>query len=366
MRRAHRALLPGLRRQADAVLLRHEGRPEVEVRARRPVGARGARAAWHAAVPRPAPLAGDRRADRPARRALRLCRRACRRGRCSPSTAAHDRDVAMLHGFTGLYRLARGHGDRGRRHGSPTPCPTHSWGRRASPSRSSAGALRALRRRRAARRHRRHDACAQAPPGRAALRGLARLRGQIEAASWPSGHGTAAMTLALCAVLVAAPAWRAGGRAASARLHGRARLRHARARLALPLRRVRGLPRRRSLGRTGDRGAAPRRGRPPEPAPPPGFWWLVGLGAAGALGAAAAAGAGAERITLYPAERTTTVIGSLALSALAVVIVAGTVILASTPGDGPGDRRARNPSRAPPRDRPFGRGASSRRSRVRA
>ena len=74
---------------------------------------------------------------------------------------------------------------------------------------------------------------------------------------------------------------------------------------------------------------------PPEPAPPPGFGWLVGLGAVGALGAAAAAGAGAERITLYPAERTTTVVGSLALAALAVVIVAGTVILASTPGDGP-------------------------------
>lgn len=31
---------------------------------------------------------------------------------------------------------------------------------------------------------------------------------QIGAASWPSGHATAAMTLALCAVLVAAPRWR--------------------------------------------------------------------------------------------------------------------------------------------------------------
>ena len=32
------------------------------------------------------------------------------------------------------------------------------------------------------------------------------FRDQIEAVSWPSGHGTAAMTLALCAVLVSAPA----------------------------------------------------------------------------------------------------------------------------------------------------------------
>jgi membrane-associated phospholipid phosphatase len=32
--------------------------------------------------------------------------------------------------------------------------------------------------------------------------------GQIPAGSWPSGHSTAAMSLALCAVLVAAPRWR--------------------------------------------------------------------------------------------------------------------------------------------------------------
>jgi membrane-associated phospholipid phosphatase len=33
--------------------------------------------------------------------------------------------------------------------------------------------------------------------------------GQIEDASWPSGHSTAAMTLALCAVMVSPPAVRA-------------------------------------------------------------------------------------------------------------------------------------------------------------
>src|SRR6266498_4407838 len=32
--------------------------------------------------------------------------------------------------------------------------------------------------------------------------------GQIASASWPSGHSTAAMSLALCAVLVASPRWR--------------------------------------------------------------------------------------------------------------------------------------------------------------
>jgi membrane-associated phospholipid phosphatase len=34
-------------------------------------------------------------------------------------------------------------------------------------------------------------------------------RDQLEAASWPSGHATAAVAVALCAVIVAPPAWRA-------------------------------------------------------------------------------------------------------------------------------------------------------------
>ena len=43
-------------------------------------------------------------------------------------------------------------------------------------------------------------------------------KGQIAAASWPSGHATAAMTLALCAVLVGARALAPAGRGRSARL----------------------------------------------------------------------------------------------------------------------------------------------------
>jgi hypothetical protein len=73
---------------------------------------------------------------------------------------------------------------------------------------------------------------------------------------------------------------------------------------------------------------------PAEPARPPGLWWLVGLGAAGAVGTAAAAGAASERVTLYAAERVTTVAGSLALAALAVGVVVATVILASAQGRG--------------------------------
>jgi len=44
--------------------------------------------------------------------------------------------------------------------------------------------------------------------GLAAPRHVARFEHQIDAASWPSGHATAAMSLALCAVLVASVRWR--------------------------------------------------------------------------------------------------------------------------------------------------------------
>ena len=176
--------------------------------------------------------------------------------------------------------------------------------------------------------------------------------GQIEAASWPSGHGTAAMTLALCAVLVSPPAWRAGvalvGLACTVAL--------AYATLALTWHYpsdvlagflVAGLWVALAI-------AVLRRveAGPPEPAPPPGFWWLVGLGAArsarGRRGGAARARSASPCI---PPNAPTPVVGSLALAALAVVIVAGTVILASTPGDGARrDRRPGTRAGLPPRD----------------
>lgn len=280
---------------------------------------------------------------------------------------AHDRDAAMLHGLTGLY-------------GSRVDTEIRTTARLADPTPYALlgiGCIAvALVRRRPARAWAVGVLLVGTGVTTHALKHLLAepryadwlgFGGQIEAVSWPSGHGTAAMTLALCAVLVSAPAWRAGvalvGLGCTVAL--------AFATLALTwhypsdvfagflvagfwvalaiamLRRV--------------------EAGPPEPAPPPRFGWLVGLGAAGALGAAAAAGAGTERITLYPTERSTTVLGSLALAGLALVIVAGTVTLASTPGDGPG-----GPSRPEPESgatagqaRSAGR-ASSRRRRVRA
>jgi membrane-associated phospholipid phosphatase len=317
-------------------------------------------------VRRPAPLAGDRRLIAPLAGAA-ICAVGLAAVGVLAFHGAHDRDAAMLHGLTGLY-------------GSRVDTEIRTTARLADPMPyallGTACIAVALVRRRPAR------ACAVgvllvgtgvtthalkhllAEPRYADWLGF---RDQIEAVSWPSGHGTAAMTLALCAVLVAPPAWRAG--VALVGLAGTVALAFATLALAwhypsdvfagfliagLWVALAIAVLRRVEAG-------------PPEPARPPGFWWLVGLGAAGALGAAAAAGAAAQRITLYPAERTTTVIGSLALSALAVVIVAGTVALASTPGDGPG-----GPSRPKPEpDVTAGqarsaRGASSRRGRVRA
>ena len=122
--------------------------------------------------------------------------------------AGHERDAAMLHGFVGLDRPACASRSRS----SPTwatRCPTRAPAWCASASRwRAAAAWRAL---------------AAAVLLVAHLRDHARslkhllaqprvenwLSPQIAVTSWPSGHSTAAMTLALCAVLVAPPALRA-------------------------------------------------------------------------------------------------------------------------------------------------------------
>ena len=315
---------------------------------------------------RPAPRAVDRRLVAPLAAAA-----TCAVGLAAVGVLAfhraHDRDAAMLHGLTGLY-------------GSRVDTEIRTTARLADPLPYALVGMAciavALVRRRPARAWAVGVLLVGTGVTTHALKHLlAEPRyadwlgygGQIEAVSWPSGHGTAAMTLALCAVLVSAPAWRAGvalvGLACTVAL--------AFATLALTWHYpsdvfagffVAGLWVALAI-------AVLRRveAGPPEPAPPPRFWWLVGLGAAGALGAAAAAGAGAERIALYPAERTTTVVGSLALAALAVVIVAGTVILASTPGDGPAGPSGPKPGPDSTAGRTRSdRGAPSRPGRVRA
>ena len=152
---------------------------------------------------------------------------------------------------------------------------------------------------------------------------------QIATTSWPSGHSTAAMTLALCAVLVAPPALRAaaavlGGAFAVAVGYARPR-----ARLALPLRRARRLPRGRAVDVAGRRRAASRRGARARRRP---AWEpLAGLGAGAAVVAAVALGVRADTVALYTLERPTFVAGALTIALLALALVT-TVSAASTPG----------------------------------
>jgi membrane-associated phospholipid phosphatase len=148
---------------------------------------------------------------------------------------------------------------------------------------------------------------------------------QVGAAAWPSGHATAAMALALCAVLVAPPALRVaaalcGGAFAagvgyavlvlawhfpSDVLGG---LLVAGMWTALAVAALRVVEKRPAEARSG-------RGRDP----------AVGIGvAAGAVAAAAvAAAAPRDHIALYASERPTLVVGALVIAALAGALSAG-------------------------------------------
>jgi membrane-associated phospholipid phosphatase len=260
----------------------------------------------------------------------------------------HERDAAMLHGFTGLYgaridleiRVAA-------RFADPVPyafiglvCIVVALARRR-PWRALAVAVVLV---------------GTGVTTQALKHLLAQPRyadwlvdGQIEGASWPSGHSAAAMTLALCAVVVAPPGWRAG----IALLGGGCALCLAYATLALTWHYpsevfggflVAGLWVSAALAALTcvDEGD-------PEPARTPRFGWLVGVGAGGAVVAAALVGVASERVALDAGDRVTVVAGALALAALALALVVVTVIAASEPrasGGGGAAPRSRPPSRA--------------------
>lgn len=152
---------------------------------------------------------------------------------------------------------------------------------------------------------------------------------QIENASWPSGHSTAAMTLALCAVLVVPPALRAvtallGGAFAvgvgyavlvlgwhfPSDVLGGFLLAGFWASLAL---------------------AVLQRVEAPEPAQRQAWEPLVVAGGAAALVAAVVIGQRSDTAALYALERPTLVVGALAIPALALALVT-TVSAASTRG----------------------------------
>ena len=147
---------------------------------------------------------------------------------------------------------------------------------------------------------------------------------QIGDASWPSGHSTAAMTLALCAVLVAPPALRAltavlGGAFAAAVGYALLVLGHhfpsdvlggflmAGIWTALAVAGLRIVEPRPVAERTPARERIAR----------------LGLAVAAVIAVVAVAVAPRDELTLYASERPTLVVGALGIAALAAVLSAG-------------------------------------------
>jgi membrane-associated phospholipid phosphatase len=158
--------------------------------------------------------------------------------------------------------------------------------------------------------------------------------GQIESASWPSGHSTAAMTLALCAVLVVPSA----ARGITALIGGVFAIGVGYATLALTWHYpsdvvggyfVAGLWT--ALAIAVLQRVEPASSESSQPVP-----WepLAILGGLGAIVAAAIVGAEAETIARYAQERTTVVAGALTIAVLALALVA-TLSVATTRGGRP-------------------------------
>jgi membrane-associated phospholipid phosphatase len=149
---------------------------------------------------------------------------------------------------------------------------------------------------------------------------------QIDAASWPSGHATAVMTLALCAVLVAPPAWRG----LVALLGGACAIAVAYATLALswhyPSDVLAGFL---VAGLWVSLAVAVLRRVEPDTADAPGALPLTPLVVSAALGALAAVvvvTAASEGIAESATGRTTLVAGALTISAVALALVTSVVV----------------------------------------
>jgi len=173
--------------------------------------------------------------------------------------------------------------------------------------------------------------------------------GQVDGASWPSGHGTAVMTVALCVVMVAPPAYRAGvalvGFCVTVTL--------AYATLALTWHYpsdvsagflVAGFWV--SLAIAWLRGVEV---DDPEPDPLPPFGWLIAVGAAGVLVATAAVWLASERVPIDVADRATAAAGALAIAALSLALMVATVVAASERSASERPRRFAAPRRTPAR-----------------
>jgi membrane-associated phospholipid phosphatase len=239
--------------------------------------------------------------------------------------AAQDRDVAILHGFTGLDRPTVNRG-------------LEVFGRLVDPVPYALGGLACLAVALARGRRWRAFAVgsvlvatgvtAQALKHLFAEQRFAPWlgRGQIDAASWPSGHATAVMTLALCAVIVAPPAWRG----LVALLGGAAAIGVAYATLALtwhyPSDVLAGFL---VAGLWVSIAVAVLQRVEPDVAQSSGVlpWGpLVASGALGALAAAALVLAASDGVVQYATGRTTLVAGALTIAALALALVTSVVV----------------------------------------
>ena len=172
--------------------------------------------------------------------------------------------------------------------------------------------------------------------------------GQVDGASWPSGHGTAVMTVALCAVLVAPPAYRAA--VAFAGFCITVTLAYATLGLTwhYPSDVVAGflvaglwvsLAIAWLLGVEAD---------DPEPEALPPFGWLLAAGVGCTLVATGAVWVASDRVPIDFADRATAAAGALAIAALSFALVLATLVAASERGADERSRRLAAPRRRTP------------------
>jgi membrane-associated phospholipid phosphatase len=154
------------------------------------------------------------------------------------------------------------------------------------------------------------------------------LGGQVDDASWPSGHATAAMTLALCAVVAVPQAWRA----ATALVGAAGAVAVAYATLALAwhypsdvlagfLLAALAVSAALAILAPLETDGVDRPGLPPR-------WWLF-AGGAGTAAAAAVVGAASAPVALSGLDRMTVVAGAAAIAGVAVALVVATSVAAS-------------------------------------
>jgi membrane-associated phospholipid phosphatase len=170
---------------------------------------------------------------------------------------------------------------------------------------------------------------------------------QIDEASWPSGHATAAMALALCAVIAVAPRLRT----VTALVGGAGAICVSYATLVLawhyPSDVLAGLLvaglwvalAQAALVRLEDDDEGTLLRGPPAA--------LLGIGGAGAMGAAAVVGLAPERGALYPGERVTVFAGALVLAGVVLALLVATVTADPEWAERDG-RGASTPQRRPP------------------